>query len=59
MPEGLTMEEMVFYGNYGRIEECDCCHKYFPVFNNDDDGFGFVRLDESGKYFYCCKCRTN
>ena len=51
----LTWEELVYYANYNEIEECDLCHKYFPILNGND-GKDFVEYN--GVQLLCFTCRN-
>ncbi len=54
----LTEKELVFYGNFGYTQECDCCHKDAPIhkydFYHERDNEDFIQYN--GKQFICCNC---
>lgn len=51
----LSIEDQVYYGNYGRIEVCDCCGNYQGIINYHESG-NFIEICENGCHFQCQKC---
>ena len=51
----LTEQELIYYGNFAHIEECDCCHDYKQIINEHNENNFIVY---NGKQFLCRKCRV-
>lgn len=50
---GLTLEEEIYYANYGENSMCDLCGNYVGMINwNDGDNY----LEYTGTQFLCLKC---
>ncbi len=55
----LTEKEMIYYGNFGLIEECSLCHNEYPIYNynkyTEELNNNYIELTE--KQFLCQKCK--
>ena len=49
----LSLEEMVYYGNFCLVDFCDCCGDYFPI-TNRNDGDDYLTL--IGNQLLCRGC---
>lgn len=52
-PNSLSIEEEVYYTNYGLIDMCDCCQDYYPI-HYYQDRKNYITF--TGKQFLCQKC---
>ena len=50
----LTVDEEVYYANYGNIEYCDLCGNDGGIINRHD---GKKYIEYNGVQFLCEKCR--